>query len=242
MAWQSPKTDWSAEDGVRDSDLNRIEENIRMLFSGQAPYSNIDVYVSKSGSDANGAGTAASPYASITKALSTLPKDFNGKFVNVNIGAGTYNENVAVDYFSGGVLHITGTSGTTVTINSLTVQVSNVLVTNIALSVTGTSGVMIGAGSIFTATSNILIAGATTGLNVFDNSQVFIGTASISNSTTAISVYNNARLFVYSINCTNVDRAMSAANGGVIAYNAFTGNANVAMTTTGSGGRILTGT
>ena len=28
MAWQVPKTDWAAADGVRDTDMNRIEENI----------------------------------------------------------------------------------------------------------------------------------------------------------------------------------------------------------------------
>lgn len=36
MAWQTPKTDWAAADGVRDTDMNRIESNISELNSVKA--------------------------------------------------------------------------------------------------------------------------------------------------------------------------------------------------------------
>lgn len=32
MAWQTPKTDWDTEDGVADSDLNRMESNSEYLY------------------------------------------------------------------------------------------------------------------------------------------------------------------------------------------------------------------
>ena len=38
MAWQTPKTDWAAGDGVANGDLNRIEENIRMLSQSAGAY------------------------------------------------------------------------------------------------------------------------------------------------------------------------------------------------------------
>lgn len=34
MAWQTPKTDWTMADGVRDADLNRIEGNTLHLYDG----------------------------------------------------------------------------------------------------------------------------------------------------------------------------------------------------------------
>ncbi|RKD22461.1 hypothetical protein SAMN02745883_00684 [Caminicella sporogenes DSM 14501] len=32
MAWQTPKTDWKATDGVTNADLNRIEENTQVAY------------------------------------------------------------------------------------------------------------------------------------------------------------------------------------------------------------------
>ena len=36
MAWQTPKTDWSSADGVRDTDMNRIEGNALELKNTKA--------------------------------------------------------------------------------------------------------------------------------------------------------------------------------------------------------------
>ena len=36
MAWQTPKTDWSSADGVRDTDMNRIESNALELKNTKA--------------------------------------------------------------------------------------------------------------------------------------------------------------------------------------------------------------
>lgn len=39
MAWQTPKTDWSSADGVRDTDMNRIEGNALELYNTKAELS-----------------------------------------------------------------------------------------------------------------------------------------------------------------------------------------------------------
>lgn len=33
MAWQTPKTDWDTDDGIQDSDFNRIEGDLEYLYS-----------------------------------------------------------------------------------------------------------------------------------------------------------------------------------------------------------------
>tara|TARA_R100001480_G_scaffold7322_1_gene14909 strand:+ start:19011 stop:19547 length:537 start_codon:yes stop_codon:yes gene_type:complete len=37
MAWTTPKTDWDTDDGIEDTDLNRIEENTEYLYDSITP-------------------------------------------------------------------------------------------------------------------------------------------------------------------------------------------------------------
>ena len=57
MAWQTPKTNWSSADGVRDTDLNRIEENTRVLYFEKLR-DNTTIYVSPSGNNSTGNGSS----------------------------------------------------------------------------------------------------------------------------------------------------------------------------------------
>lgn len=43
MAWQTPKTDWSSADGVRDTDMNRIEGNALELKNTKAELNALNV-------------------------------------------------------------------------------------------------------------------------------------------------------------------------------------------------------
>jgi len=73
--------------------------NIRPLTSG------ITIYVSTSeGSDTTGDGSEMSPYASITKALSVVPKDLGGYKATVFVADGTYSENITISGFDNGHL------------------------------------------------------------------------------------------------------------------------------------------
>lgn len=60
-----------------------------------------DLYVPNSGSDTAGDGTAAKPFASIQKALDSLPKDLNGHKNTIHVAAGTY-AGFNIDGFYGG--------------------------------------------------------------------------------------------------------------------------------------------
>lgn len=51
---------------------------------------NKNLYVSNSGSDTTGDGTQANPFASIQKAIDTVPKNINGHMVEINVASGTY--------------------------------------------------------------------------------------------------------------------------------------------------------
>lgn len=69
------------------------------------------VYVAPTGNDTTGKGTSDAPFASVTKALSVIPKDLGGQVITVNIANGTYTEDkINVDRFYGGELRIVGES------------------------------------------------------------------------------------------------------------------------------------
>ena len=62
-----------------------MANNFKIIISGA-------IYVSKSGNDSTGSGTANSPYLTVSKALSIIGS-ING---NIVIGAGFYQENVYI--------------------------------------------------------------------------------------------------------------------------------------------------
>ncbi|MGC6173305.1 hypothetical protein [Lacrimispora sp. 38-1] len=65
----------------------------------------ITLYVSaNTGSDDTGNGSELNPYASVTKALSVIPKDLNTKTATVQIADGIYTEDVVVAGFHSGAL------------------------------------------------------------------------------------------------------------------------------------------
>ncbi len=122
------------------------------------------VFVSKSGSDTLGDGTASNPYQTIMKAVNSLPKNLNGKRMVINIAAGTYSETVNIEHFVGGVITINGVVGAGVTITGLTMQNCAVLVDAISLNV-GSGGIFVGAkGMLYSASSNITVSGAANGV------------------------------------------------------------------------------
>lgn len=241
MAWQVPKTDWAASDGIRDTDMNRIEENIKALYEGSAAYGNIVVYVSPSGNDTSGDGSSTLPYRTISKALQSIPSNFNGASVSLNIAAGTYNESVVISNHSGGALQITGVSSASVTVNSLVVDACSVSVSNINLTIKASPGLTVRNGGMFVSTGDVSVTGGSVGVSVLNNAQVSLNVAKISKVTTGISARNNGRVFVFQLNLTTVGTGMTATDGGRIAYGYANGSPNSAMTATSTGGRIYTG-
>lgn len=63
---------------------------------------NKTIYVSSTGSDTTGTGAQGSAFATINKALSTVPKNLNGYTVTINVASGTYTGAVQISDFYGG--------------------------------------------------------------------------------------------------------------------------------------------
>lgn len=86
--------------------------NIRPLTS------NIILYVSTTGSDTTGDGTAARPFKAIQHAIDIIPKDLRGYSAIINVANGTYNEDIRILGFYGGEIYIRTSTPTTLSQNT----------------------------------------------------------------------------------------------------------------------------
>lgn len=242
MAWNTPKTNWSAADGVRDADFNRIEGNILDLYNNAKLRSDIIIYVSGTGNDTTGTGTASSPYATITKALSMLPKDLGGRNATINIASGIYSESVYIVGFNG-LITLTGSYGSTVTISGLTVDACTVRCFSITLRVV-TNGVLVTNGATFMCSSTLSITGGATGLLANRGSTCIVDASlSVSNNTTAaIHATNHSNIYALQITTSDSAVAVLSEQGSSVAYANTNMSVTVATFVTRTGGRIYTGT
>lgn len=232
MAWQTPKTNWAAADGVRDTDMNRIEGNILALYEESARTSKI-IYVSMDGDDDAGNGTSSNPYRSITKALSVVPKNLAGLNVNIHIASGTYLEAVSVKGFHGGPIRFTG-SGSDVEVTSITVDNCALLVSSITLLLTASVSLIVTNGGLFSTTGDVAAEGVSTGVNVNLDSCVHItGRLSCAGSAYAVNCSGSSRLYADSITGVGI---ITVSTGGSVAFNSSSMNRNTA-----TGGRVYTG-
>ncbi|MCX7614755.1 MAG: hypothetical protein N2Z65_03260 [Clostridiales bacterium] len=96
------KTNWyDAPDITLAQALSHISSlNAHCLLS------DVTIYVSPTGNDTTGNGTSGNPYATITKALSMIPKNLNGYTPTISIAAGTYNEVVTISGYVGGYIYL----------------------------------------------------------------------------------------------------------------------------------------
>lgn len=248
MTWQTPKTNWTSADGVRDSDFNRIEENIRYLYNMHAR-SAVTLYVSPppnplggggNGSDSTGDGSASKPYATIQHAINQLPKSSNGMTVTINVAAGTYNENVVVADFNG-CINISGIFDAVVSIQSLRVRACSCNLSAIHLRVS--AGINIEYGATLTCTARLTITGGSNGINVNRGSACVIdSTLSISGTSGAAVTANNAStVYLTTFTVANASVLLDAQHGSIIAYGSTTHTVSSVTFVTRTGGRIYTG-
>lgn len=209
MAWQTPKTNWGAADGVRDTDFNRIEGNILELYNKQDLKDVTTIYVNDTtGNDTSGAGTAAAPYKTIMKAVNSLPKNLGGYNAAINIAAGTYNEAVKIDGFAGKLV-LTGSTSASVNITKLTVSSCVCLISNIVVG-TSSSGI-----TIEVSNGGALICTAQT-----------INATSTSTGTPAVRIVNLSSLYVantLNVTGTGGGAALTCAQGSIAHINTLTG-------------------
>lgn len=87
---------------------------------------NRTIYVALTGDDAAGNGELASPFRTISRALSVIPRNLNGYTATIVIADGIYDEDVFVQGFSNGSLKIYSTTssklGDSCKIKSITVK------------------------------------------------------------------------------------------------------------------------
>lgn len=105
----------------------------KTLFDSKADRltKDVTVYVSATGSDINGDGNSDAPFATIQKAIDSLPKNLDGHRAEISIGYGVYAERIKVEGFCGGRLAI-GKPGEDFTINGIEVINSSFVESNIA--------------------------------------------------------------------------------------------------------------
>lgn len=232
MPWQNPKTNWTAPDGVRDVDMNRIEGNILELYN-QTAREGIIVYVNASGNDDIGTGSSSNPFRTITKALSILPKNLAGMNVIVYITEGTYDEDVVIKGFYGGNLTLMGLYGNA-NIRSLSVTACTVACSDLPLVFSGGTGLHVSNGGVLVSNGSIIANGNTVAVRVSGGSVVHIdGTVHNNNATAAVVCTENSRFYAFGVAGAGM---LNANMGSTIAFD------NSALPViTASGGRINTG-
>lgn len=200
------------------------------------------VYVSTAGSDSVGDGSEANPYATINKAISTIPSNLNGYTARVYIAAGTYTENVTIQNIGNGIIALTGITGDVVTIAGM-VTVTNVQymeIYNISLSIVNSYFNVVGSNvSVHTAFS---ARGGQFGIYAtFFSSITLSNTTSINNTTAnGIIATNGAMIYLERLTGSGNANLITSTRGATCSY-----GTNEATATnlfyTANGGRIYTG-
>ena len=199
------------------------------------------VYVATTGSDTTGNGTQTAPFATITKALSTIPKDLNGFSATINVAAGTYSENVTIQHFGNGNLALTGLSGAAVTVTGMLIDnVKSLEINNIALNISNSFLHLIG--SNVRVLSPFSASGAQYGVyaSYFSNI-VFTSTVTINNTTAnAVISTNCSSIYIQRLLGSGNNVALASTRGAVCAYGLNESTFEI-LYYTADGGRVFSG-
>lgn len=204
------------------------------------------VYVATTGSDATGDGSQTSPYATINKALSTIPKNLNGYSARIRVAAGTYPESVLIQHFSNGSLYLFGNSGDVVTItggfeiiNVKMIEISNILLTlaNSMLSVVGSN---VRVFSPFSASGGQYGVYANHASFLMLLNTVTVNNAGAQTTSIAITATNCSSIYVESLAGSNTV-AFAATRGAVCSYGTDVSTSASAKFFTERGGRVFSG-
>lgn len=244
MAWQTPKTNWNAADGVRNTDLNRIEENILHLRSTESLKEARSVYVSPNGNDATGTGTSSAPFKTINKALSVIPKNLGGYDVRVYLAAGTYDEKVLVNHFGNGRLLFAGLNDTAVNVTITGIDVLNThycqFVNTVNLTI-GADALVVNNNSLVIITGSLVVNGGQYGISVSNNANLSCsGDTTVNGAQAAVRVSNGA-CTLNIINGTGNTTGLYCMAGGKITFTNAGALEAVTKYHAATGGRIYSG-
>lgn len=235
MPWVTPKTDWSAQDGVRNTDLNRIEGNIKELYDKDGVRSSQVIYVNgSSGNDETATGTPSAPFKTITAALNSVPRNMNGNTVLISVASGTYSERVEVYGFDAAI-EFTGSNAGVVTIDSLRIAGCCCIISDINLTVNGSAFITSGA-TVF-GEGYLTVNGSTLTVNYGAVLSLPRVTAN-SSSGYAVNVNKGSRLYAGTLGGSGNASGIICQEGSIVAYGTLGLTASGAVQVTASGGRI----
>lgn len=207
---------------------------------------NKTIYVSGAGSDVLGDGSQTNPYATIQKAVNSLPKNLNGFDASIHIAPGTYNEDVEVSHFRGGNIYLTGVQGNSVSIRSLRVSFGAVLrVTNIVLSVVGdifNSAISVNNANLFCSSAVRISGNAQYGIYADYSAACIFGNLEISGTKlNAIYLRHTSMLHVSALSGESNDGVGIRSDSGSQVSHGVSALLVATNTVTTDGGRIYSG-
>lgn len=200
------------------------------------------VYVSTAGSDRGGDGSQVKPYATITKALSVLPKNLNGFSATIYVAAGTYAESVLISNFGNGTVRIAGEVGATVTVNGI--EVNNVKlaeIANVSLNISGGFFHIVSSG--IRVSSPVVVSGAVYGVYATNFSDVLFASALTVHDATNYAVVSTSgsRVYVTTIKGSGNRVTFASTLGGFCAFGVDASSVTGAQYFTDTGGRVYSG-
>ena len=230
------------EPSVEGTPINAA--NLNAMQQNQGMSADMTVYVATNGSDSLGDGTSSAPYATITKALSVIPKNLNGYSAYISISAGTYDDDVRISGFSGGIIGLTGTTGEIVTLNSLvTFYSSLVVIRNIALVVRNNNqshAIQIYSSNV-SCTSSVTCSGTLLrGLYAVTFSKVYIATLIVTSASESAIRSEYSDISIGSVSGSVAGVGFRAYGGSRISFSSNNLTATT-MYVTGDGSRIYSG-
>ena len=199
------------------------------------------IYVSKSGNDASGDGSASLPFATIQHAIDSIPKDIGDREIIIDIAAGTYSEDVVISGFSGAPLRFNVAA---ITISSLSVYDSCVILNGSTITIAAngkTYGLYCHRDSNVICQTDLVINGSDNGIYCGYASRLTARkTTTINSCTFAVSCMFGAIAYIVNLGGSKNNNAIQAA-GGIVFLGTIAAAMASTMYVTTAGGRIFTG-
>ena len=210
----------------------------------------VTVYVATTGNDLTGDGTSALPYATIQKAVNSLPKWLDGHTATIDIADGTYEGRVVLEGFHGGVVNL-GVVGRAVTVRGIQVISSATVRINVAeivraenvvgtlLAIRNRSDVVIGGRFVvdgMAAEISGIVAEANSTVSMADSALLIVRNCAYN----AVYATGGSRIALAGIAGSNNGVALRSDTGAMISYTSRSIVATTENITT-NGGRIYSG-
>lgn len=228
------------------SDGKDVETAIGQLKSERLS-ENLEVYVSPSGSDTTGDGTQLKPYATIQKAVNSIPFTSNKKVPWIKIAGGIYNEEVMFNTMFNGAMIVDLLGPVTINgrIQIYTIPYLSIQGASLALNSDNMSAIYVSNTCFLNIATSVTINGCVNGLTVTNGARVK------TNSSLCLLTVNNAvssAIYVLDSGTANFNGGISglgntrafSSNGGIIFVNTENIVANTKIVKA-NGGKILTG-